>query len=254
MASRINKIIRDLREAAHTGFDVDARWQNLVDEHTVRGCAPEVTFYVRDHFERYCRGLSLDWICAQWLELPPDRWEAQFARERAEKTSWRYVVKMRGDDFQSSYYIQKYGEHNPETKMPRTGISWLESCALANKKSLEAGLEPVYYFNETKEPLVSLGSWDGKLMFEDQQANGVRIPTREEWMNACLAGRKGQDTPWGNHCNFEDSFKALDKYVVCHENSKGQMAPVGTKLPNQWDLYDMLGNFFEFTSEEVNGS
>ena len=246
-----SEMITHLREAGHTGSSIDAQWQNIVDAHTSMGCNPEVTFYVKDFYRTLCTGLCLDWVCAQWLDLPSERWESQFAKERAEETTWRYVVKMRGDDFPESYYIQKYGEHDHETKMPRTGISWLESCALANKKSLDAGLEPVYYFNESKEPLVSLKHWDGRLMFEDQQANGVRLPSEEEWMNACLAGRKGQDTPWGNHRDFDDSFEALDKYVVCYENSGGKMAPVGTKMPNQWGLYDMLGNFFEFTSEEA---
>tara|TARA_Y100000389_G_scaffold109840_1_gene106916 strand:+ start:241 stop:987 length:747 start_codon:yes stop_codon:yes gene_type:complete len=246
----INQILQALREASCDGVDTDAMWQNLVDCHTAMGCIPEASFYVRDWWQVNMKSVVTDWVCAQWFELPAERWEKKFADKHAADTEWRYVVKTHEMDIKESYYIQKHAEHD-ETGMPTVGISWLDICFICNKKSLAAGLEPVYFFNEERTPLTDSENFDGVHMYEDEAADGYRLPTKDEWVTACLAGREGQDTPWGNHSDFEDSFKALDPYVVCYENSKGKLQPVGTKLPNQWGLYDMLGNTFEFTSEEV---
>ena len=248
----INEILISLREAAHTGEDLDAQWQNLVDTHTVMGCHPEGTFYVESFWDSHKADLTLDWVCAQWFDLPEDRWEKKFAEKHADVTEWRYIVKTPDlDNLKESYYIQKVMEHDPESNMPITRISWLECCALANLKSIEAGLKPVYYFNEERQPLTSIESHEVNSLYEDEDANGVRIPDKEEWITACLAGRLGQDTPWGNHSDFESSKEALDPYCWFYENSKGKMHPVGTKLPNQWGIEGMLGNAFEFTSEEA---
>jgi hypothetical protein len=246
-----NQIIQALREAAHDGSDIDTMWQNLCDAYVVMGLPPETSFYLKDWWEVNGYPETLDWVCAQWFTLPEDRWEKKFADKFNEQTAWRYIVKRDGDDFSESYYIQKYGEHDFESKMPTTNISWLDSCALANKRSIEMGLDPVYYFNEDRVPLTDLEGFDGETLYEDEKANGVRLPSKEEWINACLAGQKGLDTPWGNHADFENSFEVLDPYVVCYENSDGKLQPVGTKLPNQYGLFDMLGNVFEFTSEET---
>jgi formylglycine-generating enzyme required for sulfatase activity len=241
-----------LRDAAHTGDSVQANWQNLVDCHTAMGCDKEVTFYIKDWWQVNMKDVEIDWVCAQWFDLPAERWERSFA-ERHCDSPMRYIVatpELKGQ-IQNSYFIQAHTSHCSSTKIPTTGISWLDACALANKKSIEEGYQPVYFFNEDKEPLIAIDGLSIKSLYEDESADGYRLPTRDEWVTACLAGREGQDTPWGNHSDFEDSFKALDPYVVCYENSKGSMAQVGTKLPNQWGLFDMLGNTFEFTSEEV---
>lgn len=58
-----------------------------------------------------------------------------------------------------------------------------------------------------------------------------RLPTEAEWQYACLAGKPA---PTG------DALK--DYAVVCAEKT----APVGSKKPNAWGLYDMLGNVAEW--------
>jgi len=59
-----------------------------------------------------------------------------------------------------------------------------------------------------------------------------RLPTEAEWEYACRAD--------GAAAKLED--------VAWYEaNSKGKYAKVGTKQPNAWGLYDMLGNVMEWT-------
>ncbi len=60
-----------------------------------------------------------------------------------------------------------------------------------------------------------------------------RLPTEAEWEFACLAG---------------DS-KPLGDYAWYAANSDGKYQKVGTKKPNAWGLYDMLGNVMEWTLE-----
>lgn len=58
------------------------------------------------------------------------------------------------------------------------------------------------------------------------------LPTTNEWKDACLAG--GEEPA------------DLASSAVFWKNSGGETAVVGTKKPNAWGLYDMLGNVREW--------
>ncbi len=66
---------------------------------------------------------------------------------------------------------------------------------------------------------------------------GVRIPGEPEWIYAC---RAGTDTRfyWG------DDFEL--QYAWIRENSVTGTRAVGLKAANQWGLFDMVGNVWEF--------
>jgi len=71
-----------------------------------------------------------------------------------------------------------------------------------------------------------------------------RLPTEAEWEYACRAGSATGMTT-GN----------LDDYAWHAKNSAAQFFsatyhPVGTKKPNAWGLYDMLGNVMEWTLDQ----
>jgi formylglycine-generating enzyme required for sulfatase activity len=72
-----------------------------------------------------------------------------------------------------------------------------------------------------------------------------RLPTEAEWEYACRAGSAASVSP-----------AQLDEYAWYLKNSpaspftSGTYHTIGTKKPNAWGLYDMLGNVMEWTLDQ----
>lgn len=96
------------------------------------------------------------------------------------------------------------------------------------------------HFKDPAAPVESV-SWDDISLFLTRlnvrdSAHRYRLPTEAEWEYACGAG--GSD-PGGN----------LTDIAWFGANSQARTNPVGTKKPNAWGLYDMLGNVSEWVND-----
>jgi formylglycine-generating enzyme required for sulfatase activity len=89
-------------------------------------------------------------------------------------------------------------------------------------------------FNGDRLPVDSVNWSDAQAYCK---AVGMRLPTEAEWEYAARAGNPS--VRYGD-LNFVSWYNA---------NSDGKTHPVGQKRPNDFGLYDMLGNVFEWASD-----
>lgn len=131
--------------------------------------------------------------------------------------------------------------HNPSwfkgENLPVETISWFEALEFCNSLSIRSGLEPCYMFFENDSVQC------------DFTRNGYRLPTEMEWEYAARAAAVW-DTPNGNISSTIDGCLPLDNALnsvawYCG-NSEFTTHEVAKKQPNQWGLYDMLGNVQEW--------
>lgn len=112
---------------------------------------------------------------------------------------------------------------------PIDNVSWYDALLFCNLLSKKDGLKQVYKI-------------EGKKVSVNKNANGYRLPTREEWEYAAKGGDE-----------FEYSGSNVADEVAWHcFNSNGQTQPVAQLKPNSYELYDMSGNVQEWCYGAMN--
>ncbi|MBI2424583.1 MAG: SUMF1/EgtB/PvdO family nonheme iron enzyme [Candidatus Hydrogenedentes bacterium] len=91
------------------------------------------------------------------------------------------------------------------------------------------------------QPLANIRKFIAGLTEKGQGA--FRLPTEDEWEYACRAGLQGRDLP-----EYDETLYAEHAWYAGNMRVTASALPVpaGTKKPNNWGIYDMLGNVAEW--------
>lgn len=109
-----------------------------------------------------------------------------------------------------------------DDNLPVNNVTWLDAIKFCNRLSTLQNLDSCYRIS-------------GDNVLWDTNANGWRLPTEAEWEYACRA-------------NTKEDFYSPNINDICwySDNSGYKMHPVATKLPNNFGIYDMSGNLWEW--------
>jgi formylglycine-generating enzyme required for sulfatase activity len=129
-------------------------------------------------------------------------------------------------------------EYSPTGEHPMNGVTWYQAAAYCNWLSQKEGIDKDQWCYKPN----AKGKYDeGMTMAENYlQLEGYRLPTEAEWEFGCRAGAL-TSRPYG------ETEELLPRYAWYLMNSTGNHTlPVGSLMPNDLGLFDMLGNVDEW--------
>jgi formylglycine-generating enzyme required for sulfatase activity len=112
------------------------------------------------------------------------------------------------------------------------------------------GNNPSHFKDNPKNPVEKV-SWNDAQEFRqklnDKTKKNYRLPSEAEWEYACRAGTQ-------TRYYFGDNAELLGEYAWYGQNSASKTHPVGQKRQNNWGLYDMHGNVWEWCEDGWHGN
>lgn len=110
-----------------------------------------------------------------------------------------------------------------KNRKPVVNVSWIDAVSFCNSLSDVLGYDRFYDCDKVSKSVVC-----------NYSSNGFRLPTDAEWQYSCKAKSKGY------------RYGEIDEIAWYKDNSNERVHEVGEKMPNEWGLYDMIGNVWEW--------
>ena len=146
------------------------------------------------------------------------------------------------------------------TTHPVQMVSWYDATKWCNARSEKEGRLPAYYTSTEQSAVYRNGQIDVQNDWVKWNA-GYRLPTEAEWEKAARGGVSGHRFPWVNADTITHSRAnySANSALYAYDVSPTQghhptfadgfptyTSPVGYFVPNEYGLYDMAGNVFEW--------